>query len=121
MWTTIDKSLKDELKVLPQQLGFKSETDCVREAIRLGTENLRAQRSLSFGFTKRRDSILSSAGLLSKEYERMKPRELEMKTRPSGDDSSRYLPRMYTKEEAKALQKFVGRVFKPIVENIRLS
>lgn len=34
---------------------------------------------------------------------------------------SRYLPRMYTKEEAKALSKFVGSVFKPIVENIRLA
>lgn len=81
VWTTIDKNLKDELRSLSKELGFKSETDCLREAIRLGAENLRAQRSVSLGLTKKKDSMLSVAGLLSTEYERMRPRELEVKTK----------------------------------------
>jgi len=81
VWTTIDRDLKEDLASLSKDMGFKSETDCLREAIRLGAENLRAQRSLSAGLSKRRDSILTVAGLLAEEYERMKPRELELKTR----------------------------------------
>lgn len=81
VWTTIDKDLREDLASLSREMGFKSETDCLREAIRLGAENLRAQRSLSEGLSKRRDSILAVAGLLAEEYEQMKPRELELKTR----------------------------------------
>ncbi len=81
VWTTIDKGLKDELKDLSKELDFKSETDCLGEAIRLGTQNLRAQRSMSHSIVKRGDSILMASSLLSKEYERMKPRELELKIR----------------------------------------
>jgi len=81
VWTTIDRDLKEELASLSKDMGFKGETDCLREAIRLGAENLRAQRSLSAGLSKSRDSILAVAGLLAEEYERMKPRELELKTR----------------------------------------
>ena len=79
VWTTIDKSLKDELKDLSKETDFKSETDCLREAANLGTQNLRARRSMSPSLAKRRDSILSASSLLSREYERMKPRELELK------------------------------------------
>ncbi len=81
IWTTIDKDLKKKLKVLSKELGFKSESDCLREAIRLGTLDLMAQRSISAGFSKSRDSILRVSNLLYKEYERMKPSELELKTR----------------------------------------
>ena len=81
IWTTVDKDLKHELKALSKELGFKSESDCLREAIRLGTQNLMAQRSMSAGFSKSRDSILRVSNLLSEEYERMKPGELELKTR----------------------------------------
>ena len=81
VWTTIEKDLREELASLSREMGFKSETDCLREAIRLGAENLRAQRSISAGLSKRRDSILAASGLLAEEYERMKPRELELKTR----------------------------------------
>jgi len=34
---------------------------------------------------------------------------------------SRYVPRSYTREEVVALRKFVGDVFKPIVDNIRVA
>lgn len=81
IWTTIDKKLEGELKLLSKQLGFKSETDCLREAIRLGTQDLKAQRSVSVTFPKRKDSILNSGGILAEEYDRMKPGELESKTR----------------------------------------
>ena len=81
VWMTIERDLREELASLSKEMGFRSETDCLRETIRLGAENLRAQRSLSAGLTKKRDSILAVAGLLAEEYERMKPRELELKTR----------------------------------------
>ena len=47
IWTTVDKNLKEELKMITKELGFKSEADCLREAIRLGTLDLKAQRSMS--------------------------------------------------------------------------
>ena len=81
IWTTVDKGLKEELKALSRDLGFRNETDCLREAIRLGTQNLMAQRSMSTNLRKRKDAMAQVSSLLSDEYERMKPKELELKMR----------------------------------------
>jgi hypothetical protein len=80
VWTTIDKNLRNELKAISKEMGFRSENDCLREAIRLGAKDLQAQLSISSTLPKRKDSILSAGGLMSEEYERMKPNELELKT-----------------------------------------
>jgi hypothetical protein len=79
IWTTIDRDLKKELRSLTADLGFKSETDCVREALRQGVQILRAQRSVFGTLSKKRDSILGNAGLLEEEYGRLRGGELELK------------------------------------------
>ena len=79
IWTTIDSGLKRDLKALTTDLGFKSETECLREALRQGTQALKAQRSVFGMLDKRKDSILQSAGLLEEEYERLSRGELELK------------------------------------------
>ena len=79
IWTTIDRNLKKELKSLTADLGFKSETECIREALRQGVQMLRAQRSVLGSLNKKRDSILRNAGLLSAEYARLRPGELELR------------------------------------------
>ena len=79
IWTTIDRGLKRELKSLTRDLGFKTETECVREALRQGIQTLKAQRSVFGMLAKRKDSILQSAGLLEEEYERLGRGELELK------------------------------------------
>jgi hypothetical protein len=79
IWTTIDSGLKRDLKALTADLGFKSETECLREALRQGIQALKAQRSVFGMLEKRKDSILQSAGLLEEEYERLSRGELELK------------------------------------------
>ena len=79
IWTTIDSGLKRDLKALTTDLGFKSETECLREALRQGIQALKAQRSVFGMLDKRKDSILQSAGLLEEEYERLGRGELELK------------------------------------------
>ncbi len=79
IWTTVDQRLKRELSSLTEDLGFKSETECVREALRQGIQIMRAQRSVFGMLAKRKDSILQSAGLLEEEYERLSRGELELK------------------------------------------
>jgi hypothetical protein len=79
IWTTIDSGLKRDLKALTTDLGFKSETECLREALRQGIQALKAQRSVFGMLNKRKDSILQSAGLLEEEYERLSRGELELK------------------------------------------
>ena len=79
IWTTIDSRLKRDLKALTTDLGFKSETECLREALRQGIQALKAQRSVFGMLDKRKDSILQSAGLLEEEYERLSRGELELK------------------------------------------
>jgi hypothetical protein len=81
IWTTIDRGLKRELKSLTTDLGFKSETECVREALRQGIQTLKAQRSVFGMLAKRKDSILQSAGLLEEEYAKLSRGELELKIR----------------------------------------
>ena len=78
---TIDRSLKRELKSLTADLGFKSETECMREALRQGMQMLKAQRSVFAMLTKRKDSMLQTAGLLAEEYARLSQGELELKIR----------------------------------------
>ena len=79
IWTTIDYSLKKDLKALTADLGYKTETECVREALRQGVQALKAQRSVFGVLVKRKDSILQSAGLLEEEYERLSKGELELR------------------------------------------
>ena len=79
IWTTIDRDLKKELKSLTADLGFKSETDCVREALRQGVQILRAQRSVFGSLSKKKDSVLGNAGLLAEEYKMLRRGELELK------------------------------------------
>ena len=79
IWTTIDRGLKRELKSLTTDLGFKTETECVREALRQGIQTLKAQRSVFGMLAKRKDSILQSAGLLEEEYAKLNRGELELK------------------------------------------
>ena len=79
IWTTIDSGLKRDLKALTTDLRFKSETECLREALRQGIQALKAQRSVFGMLDKRKDSILQSAGLLEEEYERLSRGELELK------------------------------------------
>lgn len=79
IWATIDSGLKRDLKALTTDLGFKSETECLREALRQGIQALKAQRSVFGMLDKRKDSILQSAGLLEEEYERLSRGELELK------------------------------------------
>lgn len=79
IWTTIDRDLKRELRSLTGDLGFKSETDCIREALRQGVQMLRAQRSVFGTLSQRKDSILRSAGLFAEEYKRLEKGELELK------------------------------------------
>lgn len=81
IWTTIDSGLKRDLKALTADLGFRSETECLREALRQGIQALKAQRSVLGMLDKRKDSILQSAGLLEEEYERLSRGELELKIR----------------------------------------
>ena len=81
IWTTIDYSLKKDLKALTADLGYKTETECVREALRQGVQALKAQRSVFGVLVKRKDSILQSAGLLEEEYERLSKGELELRIR----------------------------------------
>jgi hypothetical protein len=78
IWTTIDRDLKKELTSLTSDLGFKSETECVREALRQGVQILSAQRTVFGVLAKRKDSILHTAGLFEKEYERLRKGELEL-------------------------------------------
>jgi hypothetical protein len=78
IWTTIDRDLKKELTSLTSDLGFKSETECVREALRQGVQILSAQRTVFGVLAKRKDSILDTAGLFEKEYERLRKGELEL-------------------------------------------
>jgi hypothetical protein len=78
IWTTIDRDLKKELRSLTSDLGFKSETECVREALRQGVQILSAQRSVFGVLAKRKESILNTAGLLENEYERLRKGELEL-------------------------------------------
>lgn len=77
IWTTVDSGLKRDLKALTTDLGFKSETECLREALRQGIQALKAQRSVFGMLEKRKDSILQSAGLLEEEYDRLSRGELE--------------------------------------------
>lgn len=79
IWATVDSGLKRDLKALTTDLGFKSETECLREALRQGIQALKAQRSVFGMLGKRKDSILQSAGLLEEEYERLSRGELELK------------------------------------------
>jgi acyl-CoA synthetase (NDP forming) len=79
IWTTIDSGLKKELKALTADLGYKNETECVREALRQGVQVLKAQRSVFGMLTKKKDSILQSAGLLEEEYARLSKGELELR------------------------------------------
>jgi hypothetical protein len=79
VWTTIDSGLKRELKALTTELGFKTETECLREALRQGIHALKAQRSVFGLLEKRKDSILHSAGLMEEEYGRLSKGELELK------------------------------------------
>lgn len=79
IWATVDSGLKRDLKALTTDLGFKSETECLREALRQGIQALKAQRSVFGMLDKRKDSILQSAGLLEEEYERLSRGELELK------------------------------------------
>lgn len=81
IWTTVDSRLKKDLKTLTKVLGFKTETECMREALRQGVQALKAQRSVFGMLEKRKDSILQSAGLLEEEYERLGTGELELKIR----------------------------------------
>jgi len=81
IWTTIDSGLKRDLKALTTDLGFKTETECLREALRQGVQALKAQRSVFRLLEKRKDSILQNAGLLEEEYERLSKGELELKIR----------------------------------------
>jgi len=81
IWATIDSCLKRDLKALTTDLGFKSETECLREALRQGVQALKAQRSVFGILEKRKDSILQSAGLLEEEYERLSRGELELRIR----------------------------------------
>lgn len=82
VFTTIDKGLRDKLRDLSKELGFKSEADCIREVIRLGTQDLTSQqKSSSLSKKRERDSILTTGGLLSEEYDCMKLNELELKMR----------------------------------------
>jgi hypothetical protein len=81
IWTTIDAGLKRDLKALTTDLGFKTETECLREALRQGIQALKAQRSVFRLLEKRKDSILQNAGLLEEEYERLSEGELELKIR----------------------------------------
>jgi len=60
---------------------FKSETECLRDALRQGVQALKAQRSVFGILEKRKDSILQSAGLLEEEYERLSRGELELRIR----------------------------------------
>ena len=78
VWTTIDSGLKRDLKALTVELGFRTETECLREALRQGIQALKAQRSV-FRLEKRKDSILKSAGLLEQEYDGLGRGELELK------------------------------------------
>lgn len=77
IWATVDNRVKKELRALTADLGFKSETECVREALRQGVRVLEAKRSVFGSLAKQKDSILQSAGLLEKEYERLRRGELE--------------------------------------------
>jgi len=79
IWTTIDYALKKDLKALTADLGYKTETECLREALRQGVQALKAQRSVFGMLAKRKDSILQSAGLLEEEYERLSKGELELR------------------------------------------
>ncbi len=79
IWTTVDRSVKRELKTLTADLGFKTETECVREALRQGIQALKAQRSVFGTIAKRRDSILQTAGLLEEEYAQLNKGELELR------------------------------------------
>ena len=81
IWATVDSRLRKELRVLTADLGFKSETECVREALRQGVQVLEAQRSVFGSLAKQKDSMLQSAGLFEKEYERLSRGELEAKIR----------------------------------------
>ncbi len=81
IWTTIDDGLKKELKALAADLGFKSETECMREALRQGVQVLKAQRSVFGMLAKRKDSILKNAGLFTDEYGRLGQGELELRIR----------------------------------------
>jgi hypothetical protein len=81
IWTTIDAGLKRDLRALTTDLGFKTETECLREALRQGIQALKAQRSVFRLLEKRKDSILQNAGLLEEEYERLSEGELELKIR----------------------------------------
>ena len=81
IWTTIDSGLKKDLKALTMDLGFKNETECLREALRQGIQALKAQRSVFGVLDKRKDSFLQSAGLLEEEYEQLSRGELELRTK----------------------------------------
>jgi hypothetical protein len=78
VWTTIDSGLKKDLKALARDLGFRTETECLREALRQGIQALKAQRSVFRMLERRKDSILQNAGLLEEEYERLSKGELEL-------------------------------------------
>jgi len=79
IWTTVDQRSKKALEALTTDLGFKSETECVREALRQGIQVLKAQRSVFSTLAKRKDSMLQSAGLLEEEYAQLRKGELELK------------------------------------------
>jgi len=81
IWTTVDSGLKKDLKTLTKDLGFRTETECMREALRQGVQTLKAQKSIFGMLEKRKDSILQSAGLFEEEYERLGAGELELKIR----------------------------------------
>lgn len=81
IWATVDSRLKKDLRALTADLGFKSETECVREALRQGVQVLEAQRSIFGSLAKQKNSILQSAGLLEKEYEQLRSGELEARIR----------------------------------------
>jgi len=81
VWTTIDRTLKRDLRSLTVDLGFNSESECMREALRQGIHVLKAQRSVFGMLAKKKDSILQTAGLLAEEYERLGKGELELRMR----------------------------------------
>jgi len=90
VWTTIDGALKRELRSLTADLGFNSESECMREALRQGIQVLKAQRSVFAMLTKRKDSMLQTAGLLAEEYERLSKGELELKIRSQWKKASSF-------------------------------
>ncbi|MGQ4916033.1 MAG: ribbon-helix-helix domain-containing protein [Candidatus Asgardarchaeia archaeon] len=74
VWTTINKKLFDEIKNLKDALGYNSETEVIRDAIRNGLIFLRVRVNLVLQskFKKRKGAILSAHDLGADIYEELK-------------------------------------------------